>query len=557
MKRNLSVRVALAAILACGAALAQPTAPAPKPSGAVAPVPPAQPPPVVAPAPRAMPPAISAFNLPQNPFDILMRYFPPTGETAQKIAALRQEWNKERVANAERIERDLDAKYGADLLNVLDDKQKADFTRITAAIKSYWAAVKDADKAYSEALTAAGATVQGQWLPEDAILLLTVLPRTPGQPANFHQLSGEYQIARMREVGKAREAAMASQGPEDKATPTERQQRAEKAAAEASEKVRAEYTEKVAAALKGSPQEKAYADLMAALGVWQAKKKSARESLVKELPDPRPGQASPSMVAGPATDHLIAPRRSIDIIGRFLAPTQEQEAKLRVCRVEWEKTAQQMRADADRQLDAKYAGIIADSLEEPAKTNYKRAGDAITAYRTGLAQAEDAYRDAWTKARLNAFWPRATGMRLATQLPDLSPEQRQAIIALQSECMQQLSRERTKVYEAAKGQGDARAAAEAVEKQVDAQYVDKALATLGDTAQGKSLRVLNDARLAYAAQETALLEKVTAELKAVVGEDRLNPRPPMPPVRPAPGAIPGAVPAPAAVPPATAAPKAK
>ena len=557
MKRNLSVHVALGAILVCGAALAQPAAPAPKPSGAAAPVPPAQPPPVMTPAPRAMPPAVGGLEFSQNPFDILFRYFPPSEEAARKIAVLRQECDKERAAVPERIEQDLEAKYGGELLQILDDKQKADLARISAAVKSYWAAVKEADRAYSEALTAAGAMVHGQWLPEDAILLLTVLPRTPGQPASFSQLSGEYQIARMRAVGKAREAAMASQGPEDKATPTERQQRAEKAASEASEKVRAEYTEKIAAALKGSPQEKSYADLVAALGVWQAKKKSARESLMKELPDPRPGLASPAMMAGPAMEFQSAPRRSIDIVGRYLAPTREQEAKLRILGMEWQKTAQQMRAEADRQLDAKYAGVIADSLQEPAKTNYKRAGDAIAAYRASLVQAEEAYRDAWTKARLNGFWSRATGMRLAAQLPDLTPEQRQAMIALQSECMQQLSRERSKIYGAAKGQGDARAAAEAIEKQVDAQYVDKALAALGDTPQGKSLRVLNDARLAYAAQEKELLEKVTAELKAVVGEDRLNPRPPMPPVRPVPGIAPDVAPAPAAVPPATAAPKTK
>jgi hypothetical protein len=109
------------------------------------------------------------------------------------------------------------------------------------------------------------------------------------------------------------------------------------------------------------------------------------------------------------------------------------------------------------------------------------------------------------------------------------------------ECTQATNRERAKAYESLRSTdparppthgpaqaAQARQAAEAAERQVDAEYVEKALALLGDTEAARTLRTVNEARLAGAARKKALLDAVTDELKTVIGEDRLWPRPPAP-----------------------------
>ncbi len=533
MRKIILVGVAMVCVFACGVVAAQ-EGPA---SGD-------RPAPAAVPRPPLVPP--------QTAFDLQARYFFPSAEVRKKLDALRLEWAAERNANADRMDQELDARFGAVVVADLDDKQKADFARLAEAVKVFWAAAQQADKEYIQALGQSGVSAPLQWLPDDPVMLLHLLPRVQGQPSTLGALVGEYQTTLMRERAKAREAAMAPQDADDKTTPTERHRRAEKADADLVEKLRAEFAEKALAAVKGSPQEKTYSDLLTAQRAWQIRKTAAREALLKELPETSGAQSPSALRPGPQGDFALAPRRSVEIVARYLTLTREQQAKLQSLRADWDREQQQMRGETERALDARYADRIAETLEEPQKGNFKRAYEAISAYRAAVSESDAAWREAYAKAGIRRpFWPGVSGMQMATALPGLSDEQQRALSRLSVECTQAMNRERSKAYESLRSTdpagppthgpaqaAQARQAAEAAERQVDAEYVEKALALLGDTEAAQTLRTANEARLACAARKKALLDTVTEELKTVIGEDRLWPRPPAPRPPPPPTKVP-------------------
>lgn len=522
MRARAIIGVVCPAFLLCGAALAEePAAAAPPP------VPPATG--LLAPVPRAESP-VASFIAPQNPFDLLYRHFAVTGELNTKVAALRQEWNADTAADMDRVEQEIDAKYAAELVATFDDKQKADFTRISTAIKTYQAAAGKADRDYTEALAAAGVRVQSQWLPDDPIRLLAVLPRAAGQPFAYIQLISQYDSALARERAKVGPGAPVDRAADAKTPPAGAGPKSE---AEAVAKVRAEFVEKARTALKGMPQEKAYNDLVAALDRWTARKQAARATLAKELPGATAAQYA-NLPPGPQVDDTLVPRRTTEIMVRFLSPTPDQDAKLRAIRVGWENDQQRLRAEYAARLDARYAERIAGLLNEPPRESFKRASAAVNTYRVSRAQAETAYRAAWAGAGFGAFRPRTDGVSLAHSVPGMTREQRQALDALRKEYNAELNRIRSLFYEGRADEQQAprsRAEFDALTHQADAGHTAKVRAMLGDTPQGKAYQTVNDARLACAAQEKALLEKLFADLKPLVGEDRLAPPSQTPPAR--------------------------